>query len=64
MPWHDWQFWIVTLATLGAAALLLRQFLPRQDGNACPACAAGAAACAKPEPQAPRLVQLGGRPRV
>lgn len=28
MPWGDWQFWIVTVAALGAAAWLLRGWLP------------------------------------
>lgn len=30
MPIHDWQFWVVTLATLAAALYLVRGLLPRR----------------------------------
>ncbi len=56
MPWHDWQFYVVTAAAFAAAWMLLRQLFPRSgaSGPACGACATGAAACAKPrtEPKA------------
>ncbi|MCP4758937.1 MAG: hypothetical protein GY894_08140 [Planctomycetes bacterium] len=29
MPWGDWQFWLVTIASFGAILLLLRPFLIR-----------------------------------
>jgi len=60
----DWQFWVVTLVALGAAAAIVRPFLARRKaGNdaACPHCAAGNA-CATKKADAPageRLVTLG-----
>ena len=62
MPWHDWQFWVVTLVTLGAAASLVWQwvrplFVP--SASPCGSCASGAAACAKPRPSEAPLVTLG-----
>jgi hypothetical protein len=30
MPWRDWQFWLVSLAAVGAVALFLRAVLPRK----------------------------------
>lgn len=45
MPWHDWQFWVVTAAMAVSAALLLRQVFPKSTGS-CPSCASGSAACA------------------
>ena len=49
MPWHDWQFYLVTAAAVWGAWIVLRQLLPRRDPSApaCGACASGAAACAK-----------------
>jgi hypothetical protein len=48
MPWSDWQFYVVTMAAVWGAWMLLRQFLPRDGaGSACGACASGAAACVK-----------------
>lgn len=48
----DWQTVVVSLAALGAAFVVLRPFLPlgrsSTDAPACPKCAAGEAACAKP----------------
>ncbi len=29
MPWHDWQFWVVTAAAIVALAALLRPLLRR-----------------------------------
>ena len=64
LPWHDWQFWVVTAVALGALWVLVRQVIPRSEGPACGGCASGAAACAKHRPpggEAPgeRLVTLG-----
>lgn len=68
MPWHDWQFWVVTAAAVLSLWTLLRPFLKRGDANApnCGSCAAGAAACARPSALGngraqPKLVVLGGR---
>ncbi len=49
MPWHDWQFYVVTAAALLGAWSLLRQLAPRSgpSGPACGACAIGACARAK-----------------
>lgn len=54
MPWTDWQFWIVTLAALWGGRVILRQIIPARgdDAPACGSCAAGAAACAKPDEEA------------
>ena len=30
MPWGDWQFWIVTLAALGAVLWLIRMLYPKK----------------------------------
>ncbi len=52
MPWSDWQFWVVTLAATWAGYVILRQIFPargKDDAVVCGTCAAGAAACAKPE---------------
>jgi hypothetical protein len=59
MPIDDWQFWVVTLAAALGFFQLLRTLRPTRDGAPCPSCATGTAACAKPAPQGPRLVQLG-----
>ena len=50
MPWHDWQFYVVTVAAVWGAWTLLRQLFPKSDPSApaCGACATGSAACAKP----------------
>jgi hypothetical protein len=53
MPWHDWEFWIVTLLAVWGGWVLLRPFMPRKKGGtsapACPNCASGSgAAAAKP----------------
>jgi hypothetical protein len=43
LPWHDWQFWAVTVVAAGGLLVALRPFLPRglvggrRDGR-CPAC--------------------------
>ncbi len=49
MPWHDWQFWVVTVAASWGAWTLLRQMVPKSDPSApaCGSCASGSAACAK-----------------
>jgi hypothetical protein len=50
MPWHDWEFWIVTVLAMIGLFILMRPFLPRRKGSAnaaCPNCASGEAA-AKP----------------
>jgi hypothetical protein len=46
MPWHDWQFWLVTAAALVAAWFVLRTVLPRRKdaGPGCPGCGPGQAA--------------------
>jgi hypothetical protein len=36
-PWTDWQFWIVTLAVLGAVLWLVRGIIPRLGGRPRPA---------------------------
>ena len=62
LPWHDWQFWVVTALALGALAVLVRQVMPRSEGPACGGCASGSAACAKHRPNdrpGDRLVTLG-----
>ncbi len=43
MPWHDWQFYVVTAAALLAACIILRQLVPKtgSSGPACGACATG-----------------------
>lgn len=75
LPWHDWQFYVVTVAALWGAWRFLSPLLPRRPGAAaapCGSCASGAAACARkpetaaltasPGPNAP-LVKIGaGRP--
>lgn len=63
MPWHDWQFWVVSAAAAWGAWVLMRQAWPRQEGPPCGGCAAGAAACAKKPAteEGGQLVQLGGR---
>ncbi len=72
MPWHDWQFCVVTATAMWGAWTLLRQLLPSSGpaGPDCGACAAGAGACAcarKPTAatatQDPPLVMLGDRRR-
>ncbi len=73
LPWHDWQFYVVSAAAVWGAWSLLRQLLPSSGpaGPACGACAAGAGACAcarKPAAaeaatQGPPLVMLGDRRR-
>jgi len=30
LPVHDWQFWVVTVAALGAAAVIVRNLWPRK----------------------------------
>ncbi len=30
IPWNDWQFWVATLAALGAALWILRGLWPRR----------------------------------
>jgi hypothetical protein len=46
MPWHDWQFWIVTLIAGWGVWLMARPFLPRRRARraepGCPTCAPGA----------------------
>ena len=46
MPWGDWQFWLVTLASAWGLSKLVRQLLPKRKGGAvaCSSCAVGAAA--------------------
>ncbi len=43
MPWHDWQFWIVSIFAVGGLWLLLRPFLLRKrgasDAGSCSNCA-------------------------
>lgn len=60
MPWHDWQFWVVTAIMAWGAWVLVRQLLPKKDGPACGNCAAGAAACSRLEAPAPGTA--GSRP--
>lgn len=44
LPLHDWQFYVVTAAMLGAIWLVIRPLLPRKDGTVgCPNCADGVA---------------------
>lgn len=46
MPWSDWQFWLVTLASVWGLWALVRQLLPkrRSDGVvACSSCSVGTA---------------------
>lgn len=52
MPWHDWQFWIVSLLALWGLWVLGKPFWPRRraDGEAsasCPNCSSGTAAAKK-----------------
>lgn len=51
MPWHDWEFWVVTLLAMWGLFVLLRPFMPRRKGDnsapSCPNCASGSAV-AKP----------------
>jgi hypothetical protein len=58
-PWHDWQFWVVTLACLAGFWGVLSPFLPRsgRPTDACGGCAAGTAACARQR----ALERAGGR---
>jgi len=49
MPWHDWQFWLVTVLAVWGLWMLSRPFWPRRkaDGSAsasCPNCSSGRAA--------------------
>ncbi len=39
MPWHDWQFYVVTATALWGAWIILRQLVPCPSGPACGACA-------------------------
>lgn len=50
MPWHDWQFWVVTAIMVWGAYTLVRQLLPKKESLACGNCAAGAAACSRIQP--------------
>ena len=33
MPFGDWQFWLVTLAAVGAVWMLVRVLIPRKRGK-------------------------------
>jgi hypothetical protein len=64
MPWHDWQFWIVTgLAAIGLL-ILLRQLFPRRksgdDQAACPSCPSGSS----PKPRKRRVALTIERRRI
>lgn len=43
MPWGDWQFWVVTLASAWGLSALVRQLVPKSEGRdiACSSCAVG-----------------------
>ena len=59
MPWTDWQFWVVTLAALWGARIIVRQIIPsKKDESACASCAVGAAAMAKPPANAEPVSEL------
>lgn len=63
MPVDDWQFWLVTFAALGAAALVLRPFLPRRGKKdaGCAGCPSGEkAAGGEPKPKRVDLT-IGGK---
>ena len=51
MPWHDWQFWLVTLAAAYGLWALVRQLVPRRGRNEppCSKCAVGPVAGAQRE---------------
>ena len=58
LPLTDWQFYVTTVATVGAAWLVVRPFLAlrAKPGQPCPGCGNGA--CQK---KAPELVSLPRR---
>ena len=48
LPWHDPQFWVVTLFALAGLWAIVSPLLPRRDKqDLCGGCALGTAACAK-----------------
>jgi hypothetical protein len=51
LPWHDWQFWVVTVACAGGVWSIVSPFVPRRGKpkEICGGCASGAAACARKE---------------
>lgn len=71
IPYDDWQFWVVTVAMLLGAYVMVRPFLPRRGGEAgnggggggsCPHCAMGGAATKrKSRPGKTRLTIEGQR---
>ncbi len=60
IPWHDWQFWTVSIAALVALGLVVRPFLPsRRAGRSAKPCAT----CPSGEPKDSRrtTLTLGGK---
>ncbi len=57
MPWHDWQFYLVTALALAGLWLGLRPLLRQRSKPGCSGCKSAL-------PNTDRLVTLGRRPRT